>query len=56
MRFTFTIDSTDPERLVTFWAAALGYTAVGEFGASMVSESVLRARSPLVGDGRSGWQ
>ena len=32
MRFTFTIDSTDPERLATFWAAALGYTAVGEFG------------------------
>ncbi len=32
MRFTFTIDSTDPGRLATFWAAALGYTAVGEFG------------------------
>jgi hypothetical protein len=32
MRFTFTIDSDDPGRLATFWAAALGYTGVGEFG------------------------
>jgi hypothetical protein len=33
MRFTFTIDSDDPGRLATFWAAALGYTSVGAFGA-----------------------
>jgi predicted enzyme related to lactoylglutathione lyase len=32
MRFTFTLDSDDPGTLATFWAAALGYTSVGEFG------------------------
>jgi predicted enzyme related to lactoylglutathione lyase len=32
MRFTFTLDSTDPERLATFWAAALGFTNIGEVG------------------------
>ena len=29
MRFTFTIDSTDPERLATFWAAASRPTSEG---------------------------
>src|SRR5690349_1090968 len=32
MRFTLTLDSSDPEHLARFWAAALGYTALGEFG------------------------
>ncbi len=32
MRFTFTLDSTDPERLAIFWASALGYMNIGEFG------------------------
>ena len=33
MGFEVTLDSTDPDRLATFWAAALGYTKLGEFGA-----------------------
>jgi predicted enzyme related to lactoylglutathione lyase len=32
MRFTLTLDSTDPERLAAFWAEALGFTSLGEFG------------------------
>ena len=32
VRFTFTLDSTDPERLASFWASALGYSKLGEFG------------------------
>lgn len=32
VRFTFTIDSDNPAPLAAFWADALGYTAVGEFG------------------------
>ncbi len=32
MRFTLTLDSTDPEPLATFWAAALGFTSIGEVG------------------------
>jgi predicted enzyme related to lactoylglutathione lyase len=32
MRFTLTLDSSDPEPLAKFWAAALGYTSLGEFG------------------------
>lgn len=32
MRFTFTLDSTDPPTLAAFWAEALGYSIVGEFG------------------------
>ena len=31
-RFTFTIDSTEPTRIVPFWAETLGYSSVGEFG------------------------
>ena len=32
MRLTLTIDSADPVKIVSFWADALGYTSVGEFG------------------------
>lgn len=32
MRFTLTLDSTNPDRLATFWAEALGFTSLGEFG------------------------
>ena len=32
MRITLTLDATDPARLAEFWAAALGYTDLGEVG------------------------
>lgn len=33
MRFTLTLDSTDPSTVAAFWAEALGYSMIGEFGA-----------------------
>ncbi len=32
MRITLTLDATDPGRLAEFWAAAIGYTPLGEAG------------------------
>ena len=48
MRFTFTLDSTDPERLATFWAAALGFTSIGEFGVFWPLASADDGEPPLV--------
>ena len=33
MRFTFTLDSDQPEALAAFWAEVLGYKSLGGFGA-----------------------
>jgi hypothetical protein len=48
MRFTLTLDSSDPEPLAKFWAAVLGYTSLGEFGVSWPLAPVDENEPPLI--------
>ena len=48
MRFTLTLDSSDPEPLAKFWAAALGSASLGEFGAFWPLAPVDESEPPLI--------